>query len=129
MSVGVALLGRLAIPAHRCRVVLGTPAGVHDPENVLSVGVALLGKGTPKPQRRRVVALFVGGKPSSNGPAATEPAKLTASMRAATAALKVRFIPIGPPVEPLDETGRKWRPCGGLQQRGGAGRFNCPPRR
>jgi hypothetical protein len=33
---------------------------------------------------------------SSTGPAATEPARLTASMRAATAALKVRFIPWPP---------------------------------
>jgi hypothetical protein len=32
-------------------------------------------------------------------------------MRAATAALKVRFIPISSPVKPLDQTGRKRQGC------------------
>jgi hypothetical protein len=57
---GVALPGRLAIPAHRSRVVLqdSVAVGVHGPEGELSPGVALRGSlaillGKPSFARRR----------------------------------------------------------------------------
>jgi hypothetical protein len=48
LSGGVALLGGLAIPTHRGRVVLRHALAVveHEREIVLSSGLALFGKGT-----------------------------------------------------------------------------------
>ena len=64
LSVGVPLLGGLAIPLHRLGVVLGDTfaVAVHDAEIVLGASVALLGKGTPLTTGRRIVAAMIGCK-------------------------------------------------------------------
>jgi len=62
---GEALIGCLLIPTHRsCIVVRHTPAIlVHEPEIVLSIGVALIGEGPPQSHRGRIVAAPVRGQP------------------------------------------------------------------
>src|SRR5271165_4464143 len=58
LSVGDALVGRLAIPTHRSRTVLRNTLalGVHEPETVLSAGDALLGRLAKPIRRSRIIA-------------------------------------------------------------------------
>ena len=57
------LLGGLAIPVNRFRVVLGDAfaVGVHHTEVVLRIRIPLLGKWLPEPKGFLVIASFVGG--------------------------------------------------------------------
>src|SRR6266700_594900 len=63
LSVGVALLGGLAVPLHSLDVVpRHAPAVViHAAEVKLGVGIALIGQRTKKAKSRCVVATIVGG--------------------------------------------------------------------